>query len=290
MAKDMIELLGGQKYRKELFETVGLRIKETKKIPTPHIPSWVEIKGNDYQRLEEYCQEIYRRTSQIRPATNLNVDIDKLMRHIKLMQVDLGILWESAGFRNCFPPETTVFLLRSLALFHDFNRFIFNGPLPLQYGDNVGSKIVNRFFQSAPFDYLHSINWMTGEKNPPNVQIYPVPYIFKALDTLGEVDRNPETFFSPGGGYDQWLVHQVEKGRFPIYIPRYTQRKGRRVSDGYKIVEALSYAARDKEFTLVGASLIKNITGQSFASLRRRSLPLVASVRVSPSATHRRDL
>jgi hypothetical protein len=189
------------------------------------------------------------------PFSLLNPNLDGeqgLLAHIDRMTELLGKLWQYEKFRKLFPEGTSFSFLKFLALVHDYSRFIFNGPFPLVYVDWVGDALVEkRFFPGIPFEkYLHSIRDVTGEKNPPDERTTPLPYIFKALDSLGKPGRDPEKFLNYD--YDKWLQKQIELGRFPIRVRK----------DG-KIVEISANEYKENDIGMIrkGLRLIEEIVG-----------------------------
>ncbi len=80
--------------------------------------------------------------------------------------------------------------------------------------------------------------------------------ILKAVDTIGKnsfdergrlVFRHPDIFFDEDGNYQKWLEYQKDNHRFPIPL-----------GNG-RFIDAEEYARRDRELTLRGVKLIKDI-------------------------------
>lgn len=202
--------------------------------------------------------------------------IDRLVRqHLFAMEAYFNVLLNYQEFQvlleevlpGASEQEKRSFL-SILVYTHDFGRFVFDdGNLSLTENDALsdallrvvmpkmfGKKIVNKIFSC-----LHSIKWITGEKQLPENDEEFTPenklaLILKAIDTLGKATgnaygelelRHPDTFLAEGGAYDIWLATQVEKGRFPL------QANGRIIS--------AEYARKDKELTLRGVNIIRNI-------------------------------
>jgi len=237
--------------RERIRDFWGVFGEKNFKIPKDY---W-RIGEKDYQEIRDFTINQSRRLAEKYPSSLLNPNLDGeqgLLAHIDRMTELLGKLWHYEEFRNLFPEGTSFSFLKFLALVHDYSRFIFNGPFPLVYVDWVGDALVEkRFFPGIPFEkYLHSIRYITGEKNPPDEKTTPLPYIFKALDSLGKPGRDSEKFLSYD--YYKWLQKQIELGRFPIRVRK----------DG-KIVEisAQDYKENDIGMIRKGLRLIEEIVG-----------------------------
>ncbi|MGB9883524.1 MAG: hypothetical protein ACPLRN_03370 [Microgenomates group bacterium] len=214
-----------------------------------------------YQKIKEFSIHESRKLSDQYKNSLLSPILDGdqgLIAHIDCMTSIFEKLWEFDNFRKLFPEGTTFSFVKFLVLAHDYSRFIFNGHFPITYVDWVGDALnERRFFPEVNFDpYLHSIRYITGEKDMPDPGKYPLIYIFKAVDSLGKRGRNPEDFFGPS--YDQWLQKQIESGRFPIRVRK----------DG-KIIEisAQEYKKNDQFMIKKGLEIINKITGVSFEEI-----------------------
>ena len=229
----------------EGFEDTGFKLPE----------NYCQMTDEEYDKIRDFTLSKSKELAKTYPDSSLNPNLDGeqgLIAHIDWMTKLLERLWQYDKFRSLFPKGTNFAFLKFLALVHDYSRFIFNGPFPLTYVDWVGDALVERrFFPGIPFDrYLHSIRYITGEKEPPDPQENPLPYIFKALDSLGKPGRDPEKFLNED--YDQWLKRQVELGRFPIKV----RRHGKIVK-----VTALEYKERDIGMIREGLRVIEDIVG-----------------------------
>jgi len=227
------------------FNEAGFKLQE----------DYWQMRDEDYKNIRDFTLSKSKELVESNPHSLLNPTLDGnqgLIAHIDRMTELLAKLWQYDKFRRLFPDGTDFAFLKFLALVHDYSRFIFNGPFPLTYVDWVGDALVEkRFFPNIPFEkYLHSIRYITGEKEPPDQKKTPLPYIFKALDSLGKPGRDPEKFLNQD--YDQWLQKQIKLGRFPIKV-----RKDGKIVE----VEAEEYKERDIGMIKEGLNLIEEIVG-----------------------------
>lgn len=246
-------------------------------IKPPNIGDWFNISKDDLKGLKEYLDEVYQSTTSINNA-GLNPDEKaSLDQHLEIMNKYFEVLWRYDGFKDfCEKNNISLEFLKSLVLLHDFSRFIFNGSFPLRYTDCVSDGLIGRIFPNFPKEFLHSIGWITGEKEAPNEKNFDsllsqiIGLVLKAVDTLskiepGEALRDPEIFFAKGGGYDRWLQFQIDRDRFPFTVM--VGKGGNRVK---KVVTAQEYAEKDKELTIMGIRIIEGLCGVDFSKIREQ--------------------
>ncbi|GAB4219646.1 MAG: hypothetical protein Fur009_6780 [Candidatus Microgenomates bacterium] len=213
------------------------------------------LEDNQFENLKELIIENSRQLTEQYPSSSLNPDLDGLLKHLNKMEGFFSWLFQFDKFKQLLPEKEreNFNFIRFLVLIHDLERFIFNGPFPINYIDQVGDALnERRFFPNFPFlEFLHSIDYITERKKPPSPDENPLIYIFKAVDSLAKPGRDPNKFF--GEEYDQWLQRQVNMGRFPIKIRRY---------DGvFADISAEQYRFNDLNFIDIGLKKLIELTG-----------------------------
>ncbi|GIW64589.1 MAG: hypothetical protein KatS3mg092_0522 [Patescibacteria group bacterium] len=218
---------------------------------------YYQITEDQYQSLKNGLISLSQQFINENPNSKLNPDLNGLLKHLDCMNEVFQWLWNFPQFKEILPEQSrdNFNFIRFLVLAHDLERFIFNGPLPINYIDQVGDALnERRFFPNFPFsDFLHSIDYITGRKKPPSPDEKPLVYIFKTVDTLAKLQRDPEKFMNEE--YNNWLERQIQLGRFPIKIKRY---------DGvFANISADEYRQRDLDFVNFGLDQIEKVTGMS---------------------------
>lgn len=258
-------------------QVVNLRLLSLLKVPVPTVcitmrdldsDSWYSVSNKEYQSIEQYCLEVYQATSKISAASpESSANIVSLMEHIRIMQKYLEVMWKYPRFRQLLPIDASVGFLKTIALVHDFSRFVYNGQL--RYTDMLGELLVDHAFVNFPSEAcLHSIRWLTGEKMPTRLNSFPLA--LKAIDTLGKAKRDPVTFFERGYEYERWLNCQIAQKRFPLSIPT--------TGGATRFVSSSEYMERDKFYTLKGVELIEKISKQPFVKIRDEVIASVPGI------------
>ncbi|MBI2051387.1 hypothetical protein HYT33_01360 [Candidatus Roizmanbacteria bacterium] len=234
-------------------ESLPYRIAELKRralyeIPRPEILDWHHMSDRKYQALTQFLEDVYRETSSIGPANQSVADFESLATHIRMMQNNVLEVWKKEPFRALFPKGTNRNFIKSMCDIHDFSKLWLDGSFDLRYVDFVSEETIATLFPTCPTQYLHTIRWMTGEEESPDLFENPIPYVFKALDTISKPGRDPDMMFNPGEAHDGWLRRQKESGRFPLVF---------NYGGHVKVVTAEEYAERDKRFTLIGLELAR---------------------------------
>lgn len=227
---------------------------------------YYQITEDQYQSLKNGLISLSQQFINENLNSKLNPDLNGLLKHLDCMNEVFQWLWNFPQFKEILPEQSrdNFNFIRFLVLAHDLERFIFNGPFPITYIDQVGDALNAKvFFPDFYFDkYLHSIDYITGRKQIPNTQDNPLPFIFKVVDSLAKPGRDPEKFLS--SEYDQWLEKQVQMKRFPIRVRQY---------DGqFKDLQAEDYREKDLNLINTGLDIMTKITGLArddiFAKIR----------------------
>lgn len=279
-----IMFMNENKDNKTDYRAVRERLKpivgQEQKLQPPEIKEWFQITPAEVKDLKKYVEQVYQ-TTKNQNSVGLNDEEKKTLdQHLEIMNQYFQVLWQYPDFRNYFNKHgISQEFHAALVQLHDFSRYLFNGQFPLRYTDCVSDGLVGRLFPEFPRAFLHSIAWLTGEKEPPNVEILEnLPQnpaqvcglVLKAVDTLGKIEpdrklRNPSDFFAPNNGYGRWLSDQEAKGRFPfpVLIPSPNGRIRREV-------KAADYAQKDQWLTNLGIKAIEQLTGGSFAQIQKQ--------------------
>ncbi|MCS6956313.1 MAG: hypothetical protein NZM02_00495 [Patescibacteria group bacterium] len=215
------------------------------------------LSNKQFEDLREKVFDFSKNLAGEFSQSSLNPNIDGLEKHLLTMEEVFSWLFEFDEFKNLLPIQArdNFNFLRFLVLAHDFERFIFNGPFPLNYIDQVGDALNERvFFPGFDFSpFLHRMDYITGRKKAPSSDDFPLVYIFKAVDSLAKPGRDPKLFLERE--YDQWLEQQIQRKRFPIRIRNF---------EG-KIIEVLADEYREKDIAMIrqGVDIISRITNLS---------------------------
>lgn len=237
----------------------------------PVVVDWLQITTEELERIDAFIDDLAQLTSGQSASSGPDQRPNgkdsqggSLRQHLTIMKTCVDVLWETKGFKELAPGMTKEFFYALIDV-HDLSRNFFNGTLPLRYVDGVSEGLLKKFFPKFPRVFLHTIQWMTGEKSLPDSteQLTPanqIALMLKAIDTQSKLYDgqlpSPATFFSEGGPYSRWLTLQETLGRFPFAILRW--------EDDHRVreeVSSASYAQRDQEYTMRGHRLIEHVTG-----------------------------
>jgi hypothetical protein len=268
------------------YDIVRARVKPVLEYPNnlraPLITTkeeWFSLKDEQTADLKSYMQAVRKHTSSIpegisqedKQLMNANSALDL---HVDIVSCYLQKLPQCPAFQQQYPTINQNFM-KALAYMHDFSRNIFNGPFPLTYVDQVSDGLTRTVFPTFPKEYMHTIDWMTGRKNPPQMQYKSpdqVAIMLKALDTLGKIDQNgrlldPDDFFAENGPYEKWKQRQIDLKRFPLKI---VHRSDSLREQNYPRIDVdiETYVERDKYLTYLGVGLLEEFTGKTFGELR----------------------
>lgn len=254
-------------------------------IPHPAIlprdfANWETMNAAHLNELTTYLHEIKSRTASIKgdlresKLQELNAN-GGFQDHLEIMATYMDVLYENPQFREYTKGLSREFL-QSLVLLHDFSRYFINGPFPLRYVEGI-SKSFGKIYPHYPQQYLHSIDWITGQEPAPatnfdisNPRNRPaaIALTLKVIDTLGKVNldgsiREPNSFFAPHGDFERWVDMQTHKGRMPfnVMIPDERTRIKTEITADY-------YRERDRALVYQGIKVIKEITGCEFEEIR----------------------
>ncbi len=239
---------------------------------------WKSLTRTQLHAMESYMVGLQQEMNQVGPEDlkeTLNAN-SAFQTHLVVMREYWAVCNEQPTFAKFIQEsEINTAFLDALVFAHDFGRFVFNGPLPLLFIDNVSEGLLKHHFPQFPRQYLHSIKWITGEKRMPGKHALPaekIALMLKAIDTLGKFDAtntllDPQNFFAPDGLHAGWIKKQVENGRLPFTI------RGQRQGDGVVrpvLVTAETYASNDRAVTMRGIEVLESITQVPFAQIREQ--------------------
>lgn len=266
------------------FGPVKERVKtvcgKEKQLEPPVINNWLQVTSQETELLENYIQQAYNLSHQQNQSGLNPQEKETLDQHLNVMHRYYDVMWQYPSFKEYFTNNgISRGFFTTLVQLHDFSRYLFNGSYPLRYTDCVSDGLIGKLFPTFPKEYLHPIDWLTGEKPAPSPEILqnlqPVDQVcglvLKAVDTLGKIEpdqtlRNPTDFFATHKGYDKWLNYQKQMGRFPfpVLLPSPTRRVRHEVT-------AEEYAEKDRELTMLGLRTISKLTAQpDFSQIQKK--------------------